>query len=47
MITLYPLGVEANSGGNGQCPHSDDGEEVRYELRVILMSFEVQKNEIG
>ena len=41
------LGVEANSGGNGQCPHSDDGEEVRYELRVILMSFEVEKNEIG
>ena len=22
------LGVEANSGGNGQCPHSDDGEEL-------------------
>jgi len=41
------LGVEANSGGNGQCPHSDDGEEVRYELRVILMSFELEKNEIG
>lgn len=41
------LGVEANSGGNGQCPHSDDGEEVRYELRVILMSFEVEKNERG
>lgn len=41
------LGVEANSGGNSQCPHSDDGEEVRYELRVILMSFEVEKNEIG
>ena len=39
------LRVDANSGGNGQCPHSDDGEEVRYELRVMLMSFEVEKNE--
>lgn len=39
------LSVDANSGGNGQCPHSDDGEEVRYELRVMLMSFEVEKNE--
>ena len=39
------LRVNANSGGNGQCPHSDDGEEVRYELRVMLMSFEVEKNE--
>ena len=39
------LRVDANSGGNGQCPHSDDGEEVRYELRVVLMSFEVEKNE--
>ena len=41
------LRVDANSGGNGQCPHSDDGEEVRYELRVMLMSFEVEKNEAG
>lgn len=41
------LRVDANSGGNGQCPHSDDGEEVRYELRVMLMSFEVEKNEEG
>tara|TARA_B100001121_G_scaffold305550_1_gene323176 strand:+ start:86862 stop:89021 length:2160 start_codon:yes stop_codon:yes gene_type:complete len=39
------LRVDANSGGNGQCPHSDEGEEVRYELRVMLMSFEVEKNE--
>jgi len=39
------LRVDANSGGNGQCPHSDNGEEVRYELRVMLMSFEVEKNE--
>ena len=39
------LRVDANNGGNGQCPHSDDGEEVRYELRVMLMSFEVEKNE--
>ena len=39
------LRVDANSGGNGQCPHSDDGEEIRYELRVMLMSFEVEKNE--
>ena len=39
------LRVDANSGGNGQCPHSDDGEEVSYELRVMLMSFEVEKNE--
>ena len=41
------LRVDANSGGNGQCPHSDDGEEVRYELRVMLMSFEVEKNKAG
>ena len=39
------LRVDANSGGNGQCPHSDDGEEVRYELRVMFMSFEVEKND--
>ncbi|MGB0832783.1 MAG: hypothetical protein ACPGRV_03195, partial [Candidatus Thalassarchaeaceae archaeon] len=35
------LTLDANSGGNGQCPHSDDGEEVSYYLTAVLMKFEI------
>lgn len=39
------LTLDANSGGNGQCPHSDDGEEVSYYLTAVLMKFEILRDD--
>ena len=33
--------VDAETGGNSGCPHSDEGEEIEYRVRVSLMKFEI------
>ena len=34
--------VDAQVGGNSNCPHSDNGEEVSWELRVVSHKFTVE-----
>ncbi len=33
--------VDAETGGNSGCPHSDEGEQIEYEIRVSTMKFEI------
>ena len=33
--------VDAETGGNSGCPHSDEGEEIEYRVRVTMMKVEI------
>ncbi|MAK04681.1 MAG: hypothetical protein CMA03_02180 [Euryarchaeota archaeon] len=37
--------VDAETGGNSGCPHSDEGEEIEYRVQVRFMKFEILPTE--
>ena len=37
--------VDAETGGNSGCPHSDEGEEIKYRIMAQYMKFEILPTE--
>ena len=35
------ISVSVNTGGNGACPSSDDGEEVSYVIELISLEYTI------
>ena len=33
--------LDVETGGNGGCPHSDDGEEINYLIEVEMLKYEI------
>jgi hypothetical protein len=39
------ISVTVNTGGNGACPSSDDGEEVAYVIELISLEYTITQIE--
>ena len=38
---MLSISVSVNTGGNGLCPSSDDGEEVAYVIELVSLEYTI------